>query len=100
VKHNRAKNGLESDFLIETREVPNPNESILLRELYPTIKMKFIARHKALKNKERGFCLKADLLIEIDEKMKRRIKVEWKGPSDSVKNEVKNTPKKSSELSE
>jgi hypothetical protein len=32
--------------------------------------------------------------------MKRRIKVEWKGPSDSVKNEVKNTPKKSSELSE
>lgn len=52
--------------MIETREVPNPNESILLTELYPTIKMKFIARHKPSKNRERGFCLKADLLIEIN----------------------------------
>jgi hypothetical protein len=59
--------------------------------------MKFIARIKGLKNRERGFCLKADLLIEIDNKMKRRIKVEWKGPSDSFKNEVKKTAKKSSE---
>ena len=86
--------------MIETRDVPNPNESILLRELYPTVKMKFIARHKGLKNRERGFCLKSDLLIEIDNKMKRRIKVEWKGPSDSVKNEIKKTVKKSSESME
>jgi hypothetical protein len=81
--------------LIETKEVPNPNQSVLLREVYPTIKMKFIARHKSLKNGERGFCLKADLLIEIDKKMKRRIKVEWKGPSDSVIKEAKSNIKKS-----
>lgn len=74
--------------------MPNPNESVLLREVYPTIKMKFIARHKSSKNGERGFCLKADLLIEIDQKMKRRIKVEWKGPSDSVMKEVKSNIKK------
>ena len=80
--------------MIETREVANPNESFLLRDIYPTIKMKFIARNKMSKNKERGFCLKADLLIEIDEKMKRRIKIEWKGPSDSMKNEARNLSKK------
>jgi len=65
-----------------------------LRELYPTVKIKYIARHKSLKNRERCFCIKADLLIEIDEKFKRKIKVEWKGPSSTDVNEYKTPNKK------
>lgn len=76
--------------------MPNPNQSLILRDIYPTVKIKYIARQKSSKNKERCFCIKADLLIEIDEKLKRRIKVEWKGPSDSKVNESKPVNKKPS----
>lgn len=36
-----------------------------------------------------GFCIKAELMIEIDDKHKRKIKVEWKGPSDGKINQSK-----------
>jgi hypothetical protein len=44
VKHNRAKNGSEEDYTISLRDIPNPNETLLLTSQHPTLPVKYIIR--------------------------------------------------------
>lgn len=82
VKHNRAKNGNEEDFVTMKKTIDNPNTSIFMMQEWPKIDVTYITRKKKRKQIEMCFCIKIMLLIEVDN-FKHVIKVEKKGPSNA-----------------
>lgn len=95
VKHNRAKNGIQADYIIEERLIDNPNDTILLKDQFPKIKVKYIVHKDKRKDYEMHYCIKCEMIIKIDEVFDRKIKVEWKGPSNKQgKGKTENTVKR------
>ena len=84
VFQNRSKNGEQSEFIIEKREIENPNKSLVILEDNPTIEMKYIVRKKKSKDYSMNICTKVNLVVEIGGN-NHIIKVEWKGPSKGKK---------------
>ncbi len=66
--------------------IDNPNETILLSR-YPKIPVKYIVHKRKRKGYTMHFCIKAELLVIINDKHRRRVKVEWKGPSNKPSDE-------------
>lgn len=81
VKHNRKKNGAEEDYIIEEREIDNPNTTLLLASKYPKVRVKYIVRKSKRKEYSMHFCTKTDLLVRVNEQHLRRVKIEWNGPA-------------------
>lgn len=81
VKHNRNKNGIEEDFVIEERVIENPNNSSYSQKHHPTVRVKYLVHKRKRKEYGMHFCFKAELLVKIDGKHERHVKVEWDGPS-------------------
>ena len=48
VKHNRNKNGTEEDFIITEKDIPNPNDTLLLKDS-SEIRVRYIVRKKKRK---------------------------------------------------
>lgn len=81
VKHNRKKNGVQDNYIIEQREIDNPNDTLLLVKKYPKVKVKYIVRKHKSKDYIMHFCTKAELLVKINKQHLRRVKIEWNGPA-------------------
>lgn len=64
VKANRAKNGSQEDYVIEERQIPNPNPTLLLAS-HSTLAVKYIVRKQKRKQHSMHFSTKAELLVRV-----------------------------------
>lgn len=70
--------------MIEERQIPNPNPTLLLAS-QSTLAVKYIIRKQKRKQHSMHFSTKAELLVRVEQGEGqghlRRVMVEWDGPS-------------------